>query len=71
MSYYKAINNVGTFSSSIKQLIASLIIFPIFIFLCGRLENFGNYVSARLKSLVTSNTAAPDTSPDRNSAGVL
>ncbi len=67
VSYYKSINSIGAFSSnSANQLIAALVIFPIFIILCGQLENLGDYTNEKLRSLIN-----PDTSPDRYPAGAF
>ena len=71
MSYYKSISDMGAFpKNSVKELIAYIIVFPIFIFICWQMENLGNYISRKLRSLVLVNADKADTSVAPHSTGV-
>ena len=58
MSYYLLVSNLGAFSNnSTKELIAYIIIFPLFILICDYIERFGRSLNKKLKSLVIINGA--------------
>ena len=62
---------MGAFpKNSVKELIAYIIVFPIFIFICWQMENLGNYISRKLRSLVLVNADKADTSVAPHSTGV-
>lgn len=56
--YYLLISDIGAFpNNSIKELIAYIVFFPIFIIICRHIENLGNYINRKLRPLVIINPA--------------
>ena len=53
MSYYLLVSNLGGFpENSLTELLVVAVLFPVFIFLCRHIEQYGNFFAKRLKSFV-------------------
>jgi len=53
ISFYLLVNNLGGFpENSLNEFLLSAILFPVFVYLCRHIEQYGNSFAGRLKALV-------------------